>query len=305
MWQTLDGQFPSLSSTNEDDRSLVAPGTIRRNIGDASIPVGAIQPCERCGETLERRSTPPNATGHVLYYWSMCRCVRDNDAAQRAVVAAAQRRQYERDEALLGDPGAKRIQRFQLSTFDPNLLTAETPAQHPYTVVTEWLVSVLQNEQDIATALYLYSPGKGRGKTHLAAALYWEVRNLHHRRVAFVEELSYLSLAWNTPFGPGKEALIQLPAEDAWFTVFDDMGRRTPGENPAGVQNAWSDLIGRRYLAAKPTIFTSNYMPEELFKRKTIDEASLSRICEMTRNRLVFFDGHDVRLGFAKPEGAT
>ena len=96
--------------------------------------------------------------------------------------------------------------------------------------------------------------------------------------------------------GPDREATITLPAEQAWLTVFDDIGRRDPGRNPAATQNAWNDLISRRYMARNCwSIFTSNYTLDQLVSRGTIDEAGYSRLCEMTCNRVLVFDGIDQR----------
>lgn len=236
---------------------------------------------------------------HVaLYRWSDCRCINDGQALQAAAVAQAHARLIARDTALLGDTGASRIARFTLDQFDPHRLNPVADI-HPYTLTSAWLAAALDQERSDRdrgppALLWFYSPTKGTGKTHLASACYWEAQRIG-KRVAFVEELSYLSRSWNMPFGEARELLIALPGELAWLTILDDLGRRDPGRSPASTQNAWNDIVSRRYLATKWTIVTSNYTPDELQQRGTLDDASVSRIYELSRGQIIVFDGVDQR----------
>lgn len=291
-WKRPDGSplperyGPGNQSTTRHQRPKSSPCGFLRSVGDATIPLGTIECCRRCGEARERCVTPPNAQGVQLYYWTDCRCNREQIVSQDTAVAQALKHAHDRDAVLLGDPNLASIRAWTLDRFDPRKLRGEGD-QHPYHVTSRWAAAIsdldgAERGGRIPAALYFYSNGKGRGKSHLAAALLLAAKEAG-RRVAFIEELRYLSLAWNMPFGPGREQLVALPAEQAWLTVIDDLGRREPGQNPASVQNAWNDVLGRRYLARRWTIVTSNYTLDELLKRGTIDDASYSRLYEMTR----------------------
>ena len=287
---------PALPSpTRREAPSILAPGD-RRALGDATIPLGTLQTCSRCGAAQHREVME---LPHVaLYRWSDCQCISANRAQQDAIVAQARARMIARDTALLGDTGASRIARYTLDTFDPNRLRPVADV-HPYTLASAWLAALFdrdRSDRDVGPPglLWFYSPTKGTGKTHLAAACYWEAQRMG-KRVAFIEEMSYLNRSWNMPFGEARELLIALPGELAWLSVLDDLGRRDPGRSPASTQNAWNDILSRRYLASKWTLVTSNYTPDELQQRGTLDDASVSRIYELSRGQIIVFDGADQR----------
>jgi hypothetical protein len=235
-----------------------------------------------------------------MRYWTDCRCDDERDVRRRELLEQSARRVAEVDAALLGDPGMKRIEHLTLDQFNPHLL-ADVDGQHPYAVATSWLVAiqdragVIRYGEGPPACLYFYSAGKGRGKTHLAAGLFHQARTLGCR-VAFVEELSYLSRYWNMPLCAEREQMITLPGERAWLTVFDDLGRRVPGRDRASTQNAWNDVIGRRYNRRGWTIITSNKTLDELVAQGTIDDAAYSRIYEMTQGARLDFVGEDYRL---------
>jgi hypothetical protein len=108
--------------------------------------------------------------------------------------------------------------------------------------------------------LYLCSAGKGRGKTHLAAALGWQA--LHQgRTVAFVDELGYTRRRSALPFDE-IEVLVSYPADAAWLTIIDGLGERE--DPPASVANTWHELINPRWLRGGWTIITSNHTPMAL-----------------------------------------
>lgn len=292
------------------------PPAIRpRILGDPEPPVGTIAICPTCQHQVERLITPPNAVGVQLRHWSDCPCKLNGARMQQQIVARAAELQAEKDSALLGDPGAKQIRGLELATFDPRRLQASASGVHPYTYATAWLNAAIKAGESRRTieplqrrlaeargetlpetpdpCLYFHSPGPGRGKTHFAAALYWEAQRLH-KRVAFVEEQSFLSLAWNLPLGPDRDRTMRLPAETAWLAVLDDLGRRDPGTG-SGVRNVWNDIISRRVNSGGWTIITSNYTPEQLVERGTIDEFTRSRIAQMTGGKIILFHGVDWR----------
>jgi len=264
------------------------------------IPVGATRSCPECGAFQERRETPPNAQGHTLRYWSDCRCDLARAAHRSAVEQYRAQRMQEIDRATLGDPGGQLVAQLTMDAFHREWLK-EAEGRHPYDLALRWFAAIKDRDgpdragEGPPPALYFHCRGKGRGKTHLAAALLNLARDAL-RRVAFIEELSYLSRYRHMDFGMAREALLALPGSKAWLTVIDDLGRLEPGKNPASVQNAWNDVISRRYMAQAWTVFTSNYTIDELIVRGTIDDAAYSRIYEMTRGQIVVFDGEDRRL---------
>ncbi len=210
----------------------------------------------------------------------------------------AQYRQ-EQAERELGDTGLKRIQHFTLDTFDPDLLVSAAQDTHPLQVATTWLATILRlphadyhAPDSPPAALYFYSPGKGRGKTHLAAALALEAR-AQGKLVAYLEETSYLERRWSCPI-TDLEKLTALPGERAWLTVIDDLGQRHK-PSPA-VADAWYAVINRRWLKAGWTIITSNKLPDELVDTGTIGEATYSRLMQLIRTQVIYFDGVDQRL---------
>lgn len=140
--------------------------------------------------------------------------------------------------------------------------------------------------------LYFYSPGKGRGKTHLAAALAMQAKAAG-KLISIVDEISYVEAYWAASL-EGRATIASLPASRAWLTVFDDMGSRE--NTPAGLRDCWYDLVGPRWLKRGWTIVTSNWTLEELVERGTIDDRVYSRLYQMTGGKIVTFDGADQRL---------
>jgi hypothetical protein len=239
--------------------------------------------------------------GQEVYLWRPCdACVArwDEDYARTvAQDAAARQAQAERE---LGDTGLRRIAHFTLETFAAGWLASAHPTDHPCTVATQWLAAIrglphgdLRAEVGPAPALYFYSPGKGRGKTHLAAAIANAARAAG-KLVAFLEETSYLERRWSCPLTE-LERLTALPGDRAWLTVIDDLGQR--GKASPAVADAWYAVINRRWLRAGWTIFTSNRLPDELLAHGTINDATYSRLLQLIRRRVLYFNGRDRRLG--------
>lgn len=261
--------------------------------------------CPHCGATqlTYRVNIPPRlvaiAGGHERWYWSECPCEEQRRQASEArrVAIEAERRQAEADR-LLGDTGMGQVAGFTLDRFDPRRLreTAEIP--HPYPLAARWVADITDRRcgdyhdpTAPPVALFFYCPGKGRGKTHLAAALAWEVRR-RHSLTCFLHEEAFTSRLWACEFEE-KERLLQLAGEQSWITVIDDLGRMQGGR---GTQKAWYSIINRRWLARRWTIVTSNYTLPELEAQGTIDDATASRLHQMTRGEYLYFDGEDQRL---------
>ena len=89
-----------------------------------------------------------------------------------------------------------------------------------------------------------------------------------------------------------------LVGDQCWLTVIDDLGK-SPPNNPtrkSGAQTAWYDIVNRRYLKRGWTIITSNSTLEQLAEQGTINDATYSRLAQMTRRTMIVFIGADYRL---------
>jgi len=167
--------------------------------------------CPRCGtpQATLPVEIPPQlravAGADRRWFWADCRC--ETERQQRYI-----HRQAELDAALharearaaLAESGLEPLDEMTLATFDPRRLRS-TDGAHPYQVATRWLADIADlpraryaDPGGPPAALYFYCPGKGRGKTHLAAALAWEL--CRSERVAFLHEEAYCSRLWSVPF---------------------------------------------------------------------------------------------------------
>lgn len=264
--------------------------------------------CHLCGEQRELRETR-NELGPRLRYWSECKCLAaeldQRDASYRERVTKDRnglRQQIHTGivEQLNEEPGFGNAELKTFERFRADLLRSVDGA-HPVAHALRWLERIVtldraQGEwEGPPQALYFYSPGPGRGKTHLALAVLqaaWQLTR-ERRRYAALNEEHFLERYWNSPFGPERSEMIAFPGEKAWLTLFDDIGKR---RGTQGVQDAWYSLLNRRSQALRWTIFTSNYTPDELMERGTVNDWGRSRLLEMIRCELVRFDGEDRRL---------
>lgn len=248
-------------------------------------------PCSQCGQL--RGTMALDWRGETRYLLTACDC--QEVAAARIAERDARYRQQQL-LAELGDTGQKLIEGLELDRFNPRLL-ANAGATHPYAIATAWLTEILDagDRGDYhagpPVALYFYSPGKGRGKTHLAAACFWEARR-NHRLAVFLDETSYYERRRSCKMEE-LERLSTLPGNRAWLTVVDDLGNRRPTE---ALMDDWYAVFNRRWLRRGWTIITSNKTPDQLVEQRTIDEATYSRLMQMIRKRVIYFDGPDVRL---------
>jgi hypothetical protein len=202
-------------------------------------------------------------------------------------------------EQQLGDTGMRRIAHLTFDTFDGTRLRSTRSSDHPLLLTRQWLVAInhlphgdLHDATLPPPALFLYSPGKGCGKSHVAAASA-NLAQAWGKLAVWVEESSYLERRWSCPM-TDLEQVTALPGDRAWLTVIDDLGQRAKASE--SVADAWYAVINRRWLRAGWTIFTSNRLPDELLLQGTINEATYSRLMHLIRKRVLFFDGPDQRL---------
>lgn len=248
--------------------------------------------CERCKATVEWKEYT-NAVGRSVRYWSDCQCVHGAIARSRERVDASIGLQASQRTEVIAD--VVNLAQFTLSSFNPAKLAN---GERLITVVSGWL-SAIQSlpyspsyYEKPRCCLYFHSAGKGRGKTHLAGALLNEARQMG-KLAAFADEINYIETYWATPL-EGRARMSALPADKAWLTVFDDMGAKE--STSAGLRDAWYDLINPRWLKRGWTVITSNWTPDELLAHGTINDATYSRIGQMTCGQLIAFDGADQRL---------
>lgn len=187
------------------------------------------------------------------------------------------------------------IGQFTLETFDASRLSN---GDQLLAIVCGWLGAISPHpvapsySDKPRCCLYFYSQGKGRGKTHLAAALVNQVR-ANGRRAILVDEISYIESYWAADF-ESKAKLSALPGERAWLTVIDDLGQKESAS--AGLRDAWYDILNPRWLKRGWTVVTSNWTPDQLVERGTINPATYSRLVQMTHGKWIEFIGADQRL---------
>lgn len=255
--------------------------------------------CPCCGE--QQHAVPiRHYNGSTFFVWNVCQATQHawDTSDSRIVKMDAEKRQAAAEQAL-GDPGLARIARFTLATFDPDRLRVQLGYENPHGRVLDWLHSIRDlpfgnYHHGPPVALHLYYPGKGTGKTHLAAGAALATRAMGKLAV-FIEEVSYLERCWAADFAD-KERLSMLPGEQAYLTVIDDLGQNRPGRDPTGVQKVWYNVINRRWSKCGWTIITSNKTLEELMDQGTLSEAAYSRLYQMTRGEVVLMDADDQRL---------
>jgi hypothetical protein len=256
-----------------------------------------------CGETLTALGRGP------FFLWSRC-TKRETDAV--AQIGADEARFVLLHEAQARDDYTRRVKAsglgalngMTLDAFHRSWLSLSPDGTHPVDVATAWLRDALDyglaaNYRDVHSppaCLYLCSAGKGRGKTHLAAALGWWALE-QGRTVAWVDELGYTRRRSTLPFEQ-IEALVGYPADVTWLTIIDGLGERE--DPPASVANAWHELINPRWLRGGWTVITSNDTPDELRSNGTIGDATYSRLQQMTAGYVVEFAGTDARLRSAE-----
>lgn len=274
------------------DRIVSGSNSARRLLTTGEL--GEERDCPSCGDLVQLREMTNGL--RTIRYWSDCTCLlaagEKDEALSRAAAAVMVQ---VRDESSMSDLRA--IAHLTLDTFDPGRLAGDAAA-NPHALVVRWLERI----QDVPHAddyesgppacLFLYSAGKGRGKTHLAAgAALWAKQ--HDRLAAFADEIDYIERYWAASLEE-KARLSALPGRKAWLTVLDDLGQRE--STPPSLRDAWYDVINPRWLKRGWTIITSNKTLDELLYHGTIGDATYSRLAQMTRGEQVTFNGSDQRL---------
>ncbi len=125
--------------------------------------------------------------------------------------------------------------------------------------------------------LYIYSKTPGSGKTFLACCLGKSVMMKYQIRFKFITAPQYLDKV-SEGYTLAKQGVMNSPAEiykECELLVIDDIGTQ--------IEKEWQEqelfkLLNTRLTNNLPTIFTSNYLPEQL----KVNDRIKSRIATMT-----------------------
>ncbi len=267
----------------------------RHSISLDRLPVGSRQQCETCGELIEVRETAGDWKGKRLRYWSDCRCHLATVAA--LAKASADAGAYHAQQRAEGGPPRSDLRSVRHMTLGGWLGGRYPDGQDPAQLAIAWLEQILplgcgDYHRGPPVGLYFYSPGKGAGKTHLAAGIA-QAAHEAGRVTFFADEVGFIERCWALE-RERRAALIRAAGETSWLTVIDDMGQREG--RPASLRDAWYEVINQRWLGCGWTIITSNRTPDELLAQETINAATHSRLTQMIGRRLIPFVASDYRL---------
>ena len=161
-------------------------------------------------------------------------------------------------------------------------------------LVKDYLRNLEQNES-AGKGLYLWSVTKGSGKTMFAAALANELINKHGRFVKFATSLDILDEIRATYDKDSRESESKLLGDliSTDFLIIDDFGTERVSE---WVGEKFYQIVNKRYVNKKVTIYTSNYD----LKTLKYDERITNRMKE--RTRIVHFPEESVREFIARAE---
>lgn len=151
-----------------------------------------------------------------------------------------------------------------------------------------------ESEKEKGMGLYIYSDTKGSGKTHMAAAIAYDIMNNHSTQVRFsvtTTILSQIKATWV------KQKQKQYGEEDNGYTteeklldelittevlIIDDLGVEIGKDDVKDwINERMFTIIDGRYRNKKPTIFTSNYSLSELRHDARITNRIKERVYEI------------------------
>ena len=151
-----------------------------------------------------------------------------------------------------------------------------------------WYLKNLNENIKEGKGIYLWSETKGSGKTMLAAALANEIINKHKRFVKFATSLDILDEIRATYDKGSEENESKLLSDlvSANFLVIDDFGTERASE---WAGEKFYQIVNKRYINKKVTIYTSNYD----LKTLQYDDRITNRMRE--RSYLIHFPEESVR----------
>ena len=269
-----------------------------------TLTAETIRPCPSCG--AEQGTLAVTWRGTITYLWRSCVCSEERIKALEArdrMRHDALARIYTQGEAA-NDLDILAHQGLTLARFRRELVSGSSDT-HPLDLAVNWLnaalaagpYAVYTDKACPAALLYLTSPTRGCGKTHLATGLALTARETG-QRVALIEEKRLLAAYWGASLEEQERLLVRY-GESTWLLVIDDLGRRSvrrqSQEETTSVGDVWDALLNSRYTNGGWTIITSNCTPTELLDRGTINRSTFSRIGQMTLRQMVMLHGEDQR----------
>lgn len=141
------------------------------------------------------------------------------------------------------------------------------------------------------TGLVFVGPS-GRGKTHLAVAVLYELADQYGIQGRFVDFTSLVADIQATfqQGGDLSQADLLRPLQQADVVVVDELGARRP---TPFVSDTLYLLINSRYMARRPTLFTSNYyltaaeddedIPADRLLDRRVPASLVSRLHQMAK----------------------
>lgn len=262
--------------------------------GATDQPIGTVIACPRCRQLIELKQTKASYKGQHARIWSDCACI--TRAIDDYTAFAAKSGFYAAEQRTTG-PTRSDIGSVAHMTFANFDSTRYTTAYDPAVEARNWIDYVLHDphgdyDSGVPVCFWLYSDGKGRGKTHLAAACAAEVA-VTGASVYFADETRFIERYWAASLEE-KADLSDVAGRRAHLTILDDLGRRE--RTTDSLRDAWNAVINPRWLKRGWTIVTSNWTPDGLMQRGTINEATYSRLIQMTAGVVIKLESADYRL---------
>jgi len=277
------------------DLQAASSGARNLPVTSTAQPLGTVMNCPVCGELIELRQTKAVWKGRPMRFWSDCSCIdRGIKKYEEQRDAAGAYQAEQRSEGGPARSDLRSVKHMTFATFDTSRYPA---AGNPAAEARAWLAEALPEpyadyHRGAPACLYFYSAGKGRGKTHLAAAVASEA-HAAGKVTFFADEIGYIERYWSLGL-EAKAELSKTAGVSAWLTVVDDLGQRERATDT--LRDAWYAVFNPRWLKRGWTVVTSNYTPDELLRRGTINDATYSRLVQMCGGQLVAFDGGDYRM---------